>query len=169
MFHWTPARPIEECIIVGLCIKWRKIFTQNYFQDKKEAAMTVLNGHVVVSIEERESTTHVCCSGLLSLFSFNFSLISTVNTLERFVCLPMLTLHWLDWGTWWCRSELQTFTSTSWSMWWLLERWIIFGGNWTSRIVNWWFSAKCSLKTICYFEQAQQMMLTTENSVSKFI
>jgi len=33
MFHWTPARPIEECII-----------------DKKEAAMTVLNGHVVVCL-----------------------------------------------------------------------------------------------------------------------
>jgi len=31
MFHWTPARAIEECII-----------------DKKEAAMTVLNGHVVL-------------------------------------------------------------------------------------------------------------------------
>merc|ERR1719221_1590604 len=33
MFHWTPARAIEECII-----------------DKKEAAMTVLNGHVVVCL-----------------------------------------------------------------------------------------------------------------------
>jgi len=33
MFHWIPARPIEECII-----------------DKKEAAMTVLNGHVVVCL-----------------------------------------------------------------------------------------------------------------------
>merc|ERR1712168_927405 len=33
MFHWTPARPIEECII-----------------DKKEASMTVLNGHVVVCL-----------------------------------------------------------------------------------------------------------------------
>jgi len=33
MFHWTPARSIEECII-----------------DKKEAAMTVLNGHVVVCL-----------------------------------------------------------------------------------------------------------------------
>ncbi|XP_023340512.1 calcium-activated potassium channel slowpoke [Eurytemora carolleeae] len=33
MFHWTPARAIEDCII-----------------DKKEAAMTVLNGHVVVCL-----------------------------------------------------------------------------------------------------------------------
>jgi len=33
MFHWTPARAIEECII-----------------DKREAAMTVLNGHVVVCL-----------------------------------------------------------------------------------------------------------------------
>jgi len=33
MFHWTPARAIEECII-----------------NKKEAAMTVLNGHVVVCL-----------------------------------------------------------------------------------------------------------------------
>lgn len=33
MFHWTPARCIEDCII-----------------DKKEAAMTVLNGHVVVCL-----------------------------------------------------------------------------------------------------------------------
>merc|ERR1712241_603736 len=33
MFHRTPARAIEECII-----------------DKKEAAMTVLNGHVVVCL-----------------------------------------------------------------------------------------------------------------------
>jgi len=33
MFHWTSARPMEECII-----------------DKKEAAMTVLNGHVVVCL-----------------------------------------------------------------------------------------------------------------------
>lgn len=33
MFHWTPARAIEDCVI-----------------DKKEAAMTVLNGHVVVCL-----------------------------------------------------------------------------------------------------------------------
>ena len=34
----------------------------------------------------------------------------------------MLTLLWLDWETWWCRSELPTSISTSWSMWSLLER-----------------------------------------------
>ncbi|CAG2161085.1 unnamed protein product [Oppiella nova] len=33
MFHWCPARPIEECIL-----------------DRNQAAMTVLNGHVVVCL-----------------------------------------------------------------------------------------------------------------------
>jgi len=33
MFHWTPARPIEDCIM-----------------DRHQAAMTVLNGHVVVCL-----------------------------------------------------------------------------------------------------------------------
>merc|ERR1719228_2435418 len=33
MFHWTPARAIEDCIV-----------------DRKQAAMTVLNGHVVVCL-----------------------------------------------------------------------------------------------------------------------
>src|SRR5262249_43077744 len=33
MFHWTPARGIEECIL-----------------DRNQAAMTVLNGHVVVCL-----------------------------------------------------------------------------------------------------------------------
>merc|ERR1719277_1922051 len=33
MFHWTPSRPIEDCI-----------------QDRNQAAMTVLNGHVVVCL-----------------------------------------------------------------------------------------------------------------------
>ena len=33
MFHWTPARPIEDCIM-----------------DRNQAAMTVLNGHVVVCL-----------------------------------------------------------------------------------------------------------------------
>merc|ERR1719189_1958239 len=33
MFHWTPARPIEDCIL-----------------DRNQAAMTVLNGHVVVCL-----------------------------------------------------------------------------------------------------------------------
>src|SRR5699024_903867 len=33
MFHWCPARPIEDCIL-----------------DRNQAAMTVLNGHVVVCL-----------------------------------------------------------------------------------------------------------------------
>merc|ERR1719309_630242 len=33
MFHWTPARPIEDCML-----------------DRNQAAMTVLNGHVVVCL-----------------------------------------------------------------------------------------------------------------------
>ena len=33
MFHWTPARSIDECIL-----------------DRNQAAMTVLNGHVVVCL-----------------------------------------------------------------------------------------------------------------------
>ena len=33
MFHWTAARPIEDCML-----------------DRNQAAMTVLNGHVVVCI-----------------------------------------------------------------------------------------------------------------------
>ena len=33
MFHWTPARAIEDCIL-----------------DRNQAAMTVLNGHVVVCL-----------------------------------------------------------------------------------------------------------------------
>ena len=33
MFHWTPARSIEDCIL-----------------DRNQAAMTVLNGHVVVCL-----------------------------------------------------------------------------------------------------------------------
>ncbi len=48
MFHWTPARPIEECIIVRM-ISFSHQYTIFICQDKKEAAMTVLNGHVVVS------------------------------------------------------------------------------------------------------------------------
>ena len=56
MFHWTPARPIEECIIVSspdiilsLPLSLSIIIIIYRVQDKKEAAMTVLNGHVVVS------------------------------------------------------------------------------------------------------------------------
>lgn len=33
MFHWCPARPVEDCIL-----------------DRNQAAMTVLNGHVVVCL-----------------------------------------------------------------------------------------------------------------------
>ena len=51
MFHWTPARPIEECIIVSspATVYSHTILSLHRVQDKKEAAMTVLNGHVVVS------------------------------------------------------------------------------------------------------------------------
>ena len=69
MFHWTPARAIEECIIVSVTSysmmsdikimrswnaqKWIRLRSDHCsrLQDKKEAAMTVLNGHVVVSCE----------------------------------------------------------------------------------------------------------------------
>ena len=66
MFHWTPARAIEECIIVSVTSysmmsdikimrswnaqKCTRVSDRCFrLQDKKEAAMTVLNGHVVVS------------------------------------------------------------------------------------------------------------------------
>lgn len=61
MFHWSPARSLEDCILVCLltflihnngcygqtCI----LILWNFFiQDRNQAAMTVLNGHVVVCL-----------------------------------------------------------------------------------------------------------------------
>ena len=50
MFHWTPSRSLEECILVSTIINVRggsKLFIS---QDRNQAAMTVLNGHVVVCL-----------------------------------------------------------------------------------------------------------------------
>ena len=55
MFHWSPARPIDECILVRLIflleIRAKMIyFCFEFFKDRNQAAMTVLNGHVVVCL-----------------------------------------------------------------------------------------------------------------------
>ena len=59
MFHWTPSRPIEDCILVGrkllifYTIKLKEGYGccyKNCVQDRNQAAMTVLNGHVVVCL-----------------------------------------------------------------------------------------------------------------------
>ena len=48
MFHWTPARAIEDCILVrNLESYFNAAFNS---QDRNQAAMTVLNGHVVVCL-----------------------------------------------------------------------------------------------------------------------
>ena len=69
MFHWTPARPIEECIIVSspdiilsLPLSLSIIIIIYRVQDKKEAAMTVLNGHVVVSAGAGAGVVRSGCS-----------------------------------------------------------------------------------------------------------
>ena len=48
MFHWTPARSIEDCILVRK--KKEESFLISNIQDRNQAAMTVLNGHVVVCL-----------------------------------------------------------------------------------------------------------------------
>ena len=49
MFHWTPPRSIEDCILVREIVD---LPTNSHFsyQDRNQAAMTVLNGHVVVCL-----------------------------------------------------------------------------------------------------------------------
>lgn len=70
MFHWSSAKSLEECILVSyvvqsydvwqcgvvvtailytnMCVLMSKI--KIFFQDRNQAAMTVLNGHVVVCL-----------------------------------------------------------------------------------------------------------------------
>ena len=48
MFHWTPARSIEDCILVKFKFSFQ--FSIVSCQDRNQAAMTVLNGHVVVCL-----------------------------------------------------------------------------------------------------------------------
>lgn len=62
MFHWSSAKSLEECILVSeLKIKLHNHFSCTLFnftrvsfylnfQDRNQAAMTVLNGHVVVCL-----------------------------------------------------------------------------------------------------------------------
>jgi hypothetical protein len=58
MFHWSPARSLEDCILVCLLTFLIRCYGQtcililwNFFiQDRNQAAMTVLNGHVVVCL-----------------------------------------------------------------------------------------------------------------------
>ena len=55
MFHWTPSRPIDDCILVRLTLYHYKYHHNsfsfyNIVQDRNQAAMTVLNGHVVVCL-----------------------------------------------------------------------------------------------------------------------
>ncbi|KAH8358545.1 hypothetical protein KR093_000832 [Drosophila rubida] len=54
MFHWSPAKSLEDCILVGcarlsshLCVTDDRLCAS---QDRNQAAMTVLNGHVVVCL-----------------------------------------------------------------------------------------------------------------------
>uniref|UniRef100_A0A0N5ABA1 BK channel n=1 Tax=Syphacia muris TaxID=451379 RepID=A0A0N5ABA1_9BILA len=56
MFHWTPARAIEECVL-----------------DRHQAAMTVLNGHVVVCLfADRDSPLIGLRNFIMPLRSSNF-------------------------------------------------------------------------------------------------
>jgi potassium large conductance calcium-activated channel subfamily M alpha member 1 len=54
MFHWSPARSLEDCILVNnykrseMTVNLLKISSLQ--QDRNQAAMTVLNGHVVVCL-----------------------------------------------------------------------------------------------------------------------
>ena len=51
MFHWIPARSIEDCILVsGDCQDNDDNNAASHLQDRNQAAMTVLNGHVVVCL-----------------------------------------------------------------------------------------------------------------------
>ena len=50
MFHWTPSRSLEECILVSTIINVRDGSKLFILQDRNQAAMTVLNGHVVVCL-----------------------------------------------------------------------------------------------------------------------
>ena len=50
MFHWTPSRSLEECILVSTIINVRGGSKLFILQDRNQAAMTVLNGHVVVCL-----------------------------------------------------------------------------------------------------------------------
>lgn len=54
MFHWCPARNLEDCILVSFRIKFHSqeqlVNLIIKFQDRNQAAMTVLNGHVVVCL-----------------------------------------------------------------------------------------------------------------------
>lgn len=60
MFHWSPARNLEDCILVSIMVKLhyakniltrlKKIYSIFLLQDRNQAAMTVLNGHVVVCL-----------------------------------------------------------------------------------------------------------------------
>ena len=50
MFHWTPSRPIEDCIQVFRVLGKYDHTSSCHHQDRNQAAMTVLNGHVVVCL-----------------------------------------------------------------------------------------------------------------------
>ena len=54
MFHWTPSRPIDDCILVRQTLynyyHHNSFNFHNIVQDRNQAAMTVLNGHVVVCL-----------------------------------------------------------------------------------------------------------------------
>ena len=52
MFHWTPSRSLEECILVSPdSLMFKHGGSAAFiFQDRNQAAMTVLNGHVVVCL-----------------------------------------------------------------------------------------------------------------------
>lgn len=52
MFHWGPAKILEDCILVLLKLElFPSLLRRRFdFQDRNQAAMTVLNGHVVVCL-----------------------------------------------------------------------------------------------------------------------
>ena len=50
MFHWTAARPIEDCMLDRQDIIYISVIIINISICRNQAAMTVLNGHVVVCL-----------------------------------------------------------------------------------------------------------------------
>jgi hypothetical protein len=82
MFHWCAARPVEQCIL-----------------DRNQAAMTVLNGHVVVCLFAEPDSPLIGEFNRIRIFPYHYGRNS----------FPRHSLESQDYATWSCLCGHRTF------------------------------------------------------------
>ena len=129
MFHWTPARPIEECIIVSSEAAYSHIILPLSLYTVRRTrrrppwpSSTATSWWVLVLVLVLVVVWRVAALQTLeqTLRSVAAEIILTVC---RSACLLTWTPPWSASATSWCRSGPRTSTFTSWSTWWSWARW----------------------------------------------